>query len=237
MNNVFKIAQESLENKVSILKQELDELYNLKHEEGKVRIENLFDSILEKWPCVEMTTHNRWEDSIKFYRGGKEILSITKSYNDPSMYLNVYSSWANNEYELKRLMFCGQVAEFVLYNPDLYDKIFSPYSQDEQISNKIVELNKAETELSSIRTKLHNDQQEINLNRIKNGEVIIFEKPTTVWYGLGKYASIHRVESFKAKMTTKNKADVEFQVKWHGEEHTTHKVSGILVKHLVNYVK
>ena len=111
MTNIIK---QTLIDRRTVIGEELQILGAQKNELFIKRAEELFKEVLKDFPQVSLGVS--YGDTIYFNVDRKEILSInSRSWvGNANHYLNTYSTTIDSEFEYKRLIFNGRIAE-ILY--------------------------------------------------------------------------------------------------------------------------
>jgi hypothetical protein len=214
MKNPLEITKKALENQIVILQEKQQDLRNLQEEVLINRMNELFGDVLKDFPEVQVKITNEFLDAIYFNskrEDGRlsEILSIShRSYG--SDYLNTYATTLDTEFEFRRLVFNGRIAEKFLADSELFTKIFVPTEHAKLISEIQEEAYQTKDELKRIEHQIKSQEIEEKKQRLMDGETIEFEEPKTIAYGSARNKKVNRVIAMKAKWTSKKKVDVTF---------------------------
>jgi len=214
IENLFEITKKVLENQIATLQEKQQDLTNLQREVLVNRINELFGDIIKDFPEVQVKITHGFSDAIYFnYKreDGRlsEILSINhRSYG--SDYLNTYATTLDTDFEFRRLVFNGRIAEKFLEDSELFKKIFAPTEFTKPISDVQEEIYQTKDELKRVQNQIKSQEIEEKKQRLKAGEEIKFEEPKEIAYGSARNKKVNRVISMKAKWTSKKKVDVTF---------------------------
>lgn len=198
------IVKETLVEKQIAISDKINNLLAAEKEIITNRVKVIFKDAFDYLP-VEVTMGY---DSIYFKVDRREILSISKKYNGEA-YLNTYSTFIEDDFELKRLIFNGMIAKVVLENPNIYKEIYADTELKEEIAEAKEQLSTISQQIRLIEKEEANMLYEKKLGWLKCGEEIEFDKLKTIDYRRGE--DIRRVKSLKVKMTSKAKGTVTFQ--------------------------
>ena len=212
------IVKQTLIDRRNVNLQEIQILGAQRNELIVKRAEELFKEVLEDFPEINLSIS--YGDTLYFNVERKEILSInSRSWSGNSNhYLNTYSTNVDTEFEYRRLIFNGKIAE-VLYKGGMQsciDQIFVEdgllvsYKEQEEIlqaedyalSREVDKMNREEAEEK--RAKV--------LESFYNGEEVEFDQMRTIEYGRGRYDTVYRVMKLKCidKNASGKKVTVEY---------------------------
>lgn len=215
MTNIIK---QTLIDRRNVILQEIQILEAQKNELLVKRAEEILKEVLEDFPEVSLSIS--YGDTLYFNVDRKEILSInSRSWvGNSNHYLNTYSTNVDTEFEYRRLIFNGKVAE-VLYKGGMQsciDQIFvedglltiykeqsdALHTEDYALSREIDKMNREETE--ERRAKV--------LESFYSGEEVTFDEMRTIEYGRGRYDTVYRVVKLKCidKNASGKKVTVEY---------------------------
>lgn len=118
-------------------------------EEKKVLWEAMFATELASLPSVQIVIGY---SGLQFVVDGREIGSLTTrgwgGYREDEFYFNTYSTFIEDEFEYKRLIFNGKVAEKILYHQESVQALFkTKYSKSEESDKLVQELTAIEREI------------------------------------------------------------------------------------------
>jgi hypothetical protein len=166
MTNIknFEIVKATLLEKKEAIQKQIDALCDESNEEVTELFKEVFAEQLASYADVELKANN---NAVAFRIGRKDICNIySRSYfNRTGYYLNTYATTVEDEFEYKRLIFNGKIAEKILSNPDLVQETFdAPFS-------KKAELNALQEEFYAIEGEIRNQNNKIQ--EAKKDEVMI----------------------------------------------------------------
>ena len=237
------IVKQTLIDRRNVILQEIQILGAQRNELIVKRAEELFKEVLEDFPETSLSIS--YGDTLYFNAERKEILSInSRSWSGNSNhYLNTYSTFVDTEFEYRRLIFNGKIAE-VLYKGGMQsciDQIFvedgllASYKEQEEIlrtedyalSREIDKMNREEAEEK--RAKV--------LESFYNGEEVEFDEMRTIQYGGGRYDAICRVMKLKCidRNASGKKVTVEYTcLNYDKELVVAGKLEGVQTKYLIS---
>lgn len=220
MTNTIK---QTLTERLEVVTQELTHLASEKNLMIIERAKNEFQDALMNLPEVEIKIS--YGDSIYFNFEDKEILSIhTKGgfgSRPTTHYLNTYSTWIEDGFELKRLVFNGLVAGKVLADGEVYSRIFA---EDVELKEKTKLFANEQYELQrtirEIEQREATDKKEKALKKFFAGEEVEFESMQTIQYARSRWDWMYRVSKMKCLNYDKKKdaVTVEFTCKSYQKE-------------------
>lgn len=219
MENNLETTRVALEEKKVALVNKMAELASIQQNIVETRAKELLADAVNVYPEANITVVNLYSESIyvnvKDEDGRqKEILSIHTRRNFGSNYLNTYATTIDTEFELKRLMFNGKVAQLFLDDPELYNKLFVPTEVSEEydaINTEHHDVNRALREINQTIKQAFIDEQ---ISKLKAGQEIEFNEFKTITYGRGKWECVFRVIKMKAEWVSNKKANVTFVCKY-----------------------
>ena len=236
------IVKQTLIDRRLVIAEELQILGAQRNELIVKRAEELFKEVLEDFPETSLSIS--YGDTLYFNAERKEILSInSRSWvGNSNHYLNTYSTNVDTEFEYRRLIFNGKIAE-VLYKGGMQscidqifveDSLLAIYKEQEEIlrtedyalSREIDKMNREETE--ERRAKV--------LESFYNGEEVEFDEMRTIEYGRGRYDTVYRVMKLKCidKNASGKKVTVEYTcLNYDKELVTAGKLEGVQTKYLI----
>ena len=219
MENNLETTRVALEEKKVALENRMDELSSIQQNLVQTRAETLLADAINVYPEANIVITNRYSSAIyvnaKNEDGGqKEILSIHTRRNFGSNYLNTYATTIDTEFELKRLMFNGKVAQLFLNDPELYNKLFAPTEVSEEYDAADIEHNAVTRALRENNNAIKQAFTDMQINKLKAGQEIEFNEFKTIIYGRGKWECVFRVIKMKAEWVSNKKANVTFVCKY-----------------------
>ena len=236
------IVKQTLIDRRNVILQEIQILGAQRNELIVKRAEELFKEVLEDFPETSLSIS--YGDTLYFNAERKEILSInSRSWSGNSNhYLNTYSTNVDTEFEYRRLIFNGKIAE-VLYKGGMQscidqifvkDDLLAVYEEQEEmlqaedyaLSREIDKMNREEAE--ERRAKV--------LESFYNGEEVEFDEIRTIEYGRGKYDTVYRVVKLKCidKSASGKKVTVQFSsLRYDTQDVVVNEIGGIQTKYLI----
>jgi hypothetical protein len=239
MTNIIK---QTLIDRRTVIAEELQILEAQKNELIVKRAGELFKEVLKDFPQVSLGIS--YGDTIYFNVDRKEILSInSRSWvGNSNHYLNTYSTTIDSEFEYKRLIFNGRIAE-ILYKGGMQLCINEIFVEDGLLAVWRDEMKALQKEDSTLRYAVTNMEREEAeerkakvLENFYKGEEVAFDKMKIITYGRGKYDGIHRVVKLKCidKNVSGKKITVEFtSLSYDTNVEIVNKIEGIQTKYLV----
>jgi hypothetical protein len=209
------------------------------------RAQDSFHEVLTDFPDVHLKSS--WSDVICFDMNDKNILSINcmNWTGSGRYYLNTYATTIETEFEYRRLIFNGRIAT-IIHNGGMDDFISAIFVSDglmaiydEEAKLLRVEQHSLALEITKIDKEEKQKKQEIALENLYSGNIIVLSKVSTVDYGRGKYDIINRVSQLRClnKNTSGNKVTIEFTcLSYDMDSEITRVVEGIQIKYLLNYI-
>jgi len=239
MTNIIK---QTLIDRRTVIAEELQVLEAQKNELIVKRAGELFKAVLEDFSEVSLGIS--YGDTIYFNVDRKEILSInSRSWvGNSNHYLNTYATAIDSEFEYKRLIFNGKIAE-ILYKGGMQLCINEIFAEDGLLAVWKDEMKALQKEDSTLRYAVINmEREEAEEKKAKvlesfyKGEEVAFEKARIIIYGRGKYDVIYRVVKLKCidKNASGKKITVEFtSLSYDTNVEIVNKIEGIQTKYLV----
>jgi hypothetical protein len=207
MTNIIKQALLDKENQI------ISELESLTTTDRAMKIHRAYQ-LLDLTKDVEIKCN--FGDSFYLYFDGKEILSIhNRDYGKP--YLNTYTTTMDSVFEFQRLVINGRIAEKFLNDSELFSKLFEKTELDSQINELVSQRFKVRSEIDKLQRQEAEEIRAKKLADLLDGQEIVFDKPTTITVGSGRYNHVQRVISLKVVNKNKSgkKVDVDFTcLKW-----------------------
>jgi hypothetical protein len=211
MTNIknFEIVKATLLEKKEAIQKQIDALCDESKQEVTELFKEVFAEQLASYPDVELKA-NRNAAVFRIYR--KDICNIyTRSYyNKKGYYLNTYATTVEDEFEYKRLIFNGKVAEKILSNQDLIQDTFdAPFSKKE-------ELDALQEELYAIEGEIRN--QDHKIQQAKKDEVMIklmgegMEWEAGKMFEFNRQWSSYQVKKVRVFNATKSGKTVDLEV-------------------------
>ena len=166
MTNIknFEIVKATLLEKKKAIQDQIDALCDESAKEVTELFKEVFAEQLASYPDVELKANR---NAVAFRIDRKDICNIYSRsyYNRKGYYLNTYATTIEDEFEYKRLIFNGKVAEKILSNQDLIQDTFdAPFSKKEG-------LDAAQEEYYAIEGEIRN--QDHKIQQAKKDEVMI----------------------------------------------------------------
>lgn len=241
MTNIIK---KTLIDRREVIGEELQALAAQKNDLILKRAEELFKEVLVDFPEVSLGIS--YGDTIYFNVDRKEILSInSRSWvGNANHYLNTYSTNIDSEFEYKRLIFNGRIAE-VLYKGGMQLCINQIFVEDGLLAIYKEQINELYSENSILRSEIarieREEAEERKAKALENfyaGNEVALPRMTDVATGRGRYDAVTRVVKLKCidKNVSGKKVTVQFTcLDWKDaqKEHTL-TVEGIQTKYLLD---
>jgi hypothetical protein len=212
MTNTIK---QTLNDRLEVVTQELAALAAEKSSRTIERVKEEFQDAMMFLPEVELKV--AYYDTVYFNFDGKEILSIQNKGGyggrEKTYYLNTYSTWIEDDFELKRLVFNGLVASRLLANKETYSRIFAKEEVfEEKVGKFQEELMQLQHAVREIEHKEAKEAKEAAMKKFLAGEEIEFDERKVSQYARGKWDVLNRVTKMKCLSydKKKNAATVEF---------------------------
>lgn len=211
MTNIknFEIVKATLLEKKEAIQKQIDALCDESKGEVTELFKEVFAEQLASYADVELKANN---NAVAFRIGRKDICNIySRSYfNRTGYYLNTYATTVEDEFEYKRLIFNGKIAERILSDPDLVQETFdAPFS-------KKAELNALQEEFYAIEGEIRNQNNKIQeakkievLNKLM-GEGMEWEPGKT--FELNRQWSSYQVKKVRVLNATKSGKTVDLEV-------------------------
>ena len=241
MTNIIK---KTLIDRREVIGEELQALAAQKNDLILKRAEELFKEVLVDFPEVSLGIS--YGDTIYFNVDRKEILSInSRSWvGNANHYLNTYSTNIDSEFEYKRLIFNGRIAE-VLYKGGMQLCINQIFVEDGLLAIYKEQINELYSENSILRSEIarieREEAEERKAKALENfyvGNEVTLPRMTDVATGRGRYDAVTRVVKLKCidKNVSGKKVTVQFTcLDWKdAEKEHTLTVEGIQTKYLLD---
>lgn len=240
MTNVIK---QTLIDRRTVIGEELQVLAAQKNDLIIKRAGELFKEVLKDFPQVSLGIS--YGDTIYFNVDRKEILSInSRSWvGNSNHYLNTYSTTIDSEFEYKRLIFNGRIAE-ILYKGGMNECINTIFVEDGLLKVYREEERRLHEENSTLRYAISNmekaeaeEKKAKALESFYKGEEVVLDKLQTTYYGRGKYDSVARVVKLKCidRNVSGKKVTVEFTcLSYDTDQEIVHTKEGIQTKYLID---
>jgi hypothetical protein len=211
MTNIknFEIVKATLLEKKEAIQKQIDALCDESKGEVTELFKEVFAEQLASYADVELKANN---NAVAFRIKRKDICNIySRSYfNRTGYYLNTYATSVEDEFEYKRMIFNGKIAERILSNPDLVQETFdAPFS-------KKAELNALQEEFYAIEGEIRNQNNKIQ--EAKKDEVMIklmgegMEWEPGKTFELNRQWSSYQVKKVKVLNATKSGKTVDLEV-------------------------
>lgn len=240
MTNIIK---QTLIDRRTVIAEELQILAAQKSDLILKRAGELFKEVLKDFPQVSLGIS--YGDTIYFNVDRKEILSInSRSWvGNSNHYLNTYSTTIDSEFEYKRLIFNGRIAE-ILYKGGMNECINTIFVEDGLLKvwkEQVSELHSENSILRSEITKIEREEADMRkakaLENFYTGEEVVLDKLQTINYGRGRYDAVTRVVKLKCinKNTSGKKVTVEFTcLSYDTDQEIVHTKEDIQTKYLID---
>ena len=240
MTNIIK---QTLIDRRTVIGEELQILAAQKSDLILKRAGELFKEVLKDFPQVSLGIS--YGDTIYFNVDRKEILSInSRSWvGNSNHYLNTYSTTIDSEFEYKRLIFNGRIAE-ILYKGGMNECINTIFVEDGLLKVWKEQVSELHSENSILRSEIDRmNREEADMRKAKAlenfyiGEEVVLDKLQTISYGRGKYDAVVRVSKLKCinKNTSGKKVTVEFTcLSYDTDKEIVHTKEDIQTKYLID---
>ena len=211
MTNIknFEIVKATLLEKKEAIQKQIDALCVESNEEVTELFKEAFAEQLASYADVELKANS---NAVAFRIKRKDICNIySRSYfNRTGYYLNTYATTVEDEFEYKRLIFNGKIAEKILSNPDLVQETFdAPFS-------KKAELNALQEEFYAIEGEIRNQNNKIQ--QAKKDEVMVklmgegMEWEAGKMFEFNRQWSSYQVKKVRVFNATKSGKTVDLEV-------------------------
>ena len=236
------IIKQTLIDRRNVILKEIQILEAQKNELLVKRAEQILKEVLVDFPEVSLSIS--YGDTLYFNVDRKEILSInSRSWvGNSNHYLNTYSTNVDTEFEYRRLIFNGKVAE-VLYKEGMQSCIDQIFVEDDLLTNYKEQVEALRTEDYALSREVDRmNREEIEGKRAKvlesfyNGEEVEFDQMRTIEYGRGRYDTVYRVMKLKCidKNTSGKKVTVQFSSsRYDTQDVVINEIGGIQTKYLI----
>ena len=240
MTNIIK---QTLIDRRTVIAEELQILAAQKSDLILKRAGELFKEVLKDFPQVSLGIS--YGDTIYFNVDRKEILSInSRSWvGNSNHYLNTYSTTIDSEFEYKRLIFNGRIAE-ILYKGGMNECINTIFVEDGLLKVWKEQVSELHSENSILRSEIDRmNREEADMRKAKalenfyTGEEVVLDKLQTINYGRGRYDAVTRVVKLKCinKNTSGKKVTVEFTcLSYDTDQEIVHTKEDIQTKYLID---
>ena len=241
MTNTIK---QTLNDRLEVVTQELATLAAEKNSRITERTKKEFQDAMMFLPEVELKT--TYYDTVYFNFDSREILSIQSkggyAGREKSYYLNTYSTWIEDDFELKRLMFNGMIAGKLLADKETYSRIFAKDEAFEEVVSKFQEeLMQLTNAIREIERKEAMERKEARLKKFFAGEEVEFDEMKTIQYARRRWDSLNRVAKMKCLSYDKKKdaVTVEFTCRaWAQEDpDRTYTCQNVKMKYLDYFIQ
>lgn len=211
MTNIenFEIVIAALTEKKSTLQDQIDALCNESKQEITTLFEKVFAEELASYADVVLKANN---NAVAFRIGHRDICNIcSRGYFDTKgYYLNTYATTIDDEYEYKRLIFNGKVAEKILSNQDLIQETFdAPFSKKEELDTLQKEDYAIEREISNQKSKIKEARKDEVMTKLM-GEGMEWEAGKT--FEFNRQWSSYQVKKVRVFNATKSGKTVDLEV-------------------------
>ena len=236
------IIKQTLIDRRNVILKEIQILEAQKNELLVKRAEQILKEVLVDFPEVSLSIS--YGDTLYFNVDRKEILSInSRSWvGNSNHYLNTYSTNVDTEFEYRRLIFNGKVAE-VLYKEGMQSCIDQIFVEDDLLTIYKEQVEALRTEDYALSREVDRmNREEIEGKRAKvlesfyNGEEVEFDEMRTIEYGRGRYDTVYRVMKLKCidKNTSGKKVTVQFSSsRYDTQDVVINEIGGIQTKYLI----
>ena len=157
--------------------------------------------------------------------------------------MNTYSTTIDSEFEYKRLIFNGRIAE-ILYKGGMNECINTIFVEDGLLKVWKEQVSELHSENSILRSEIDRmNREEADMRKAKalenfyTGEEVVLDKLQTISYGRGKYDAVVRVVKLKCinKNTSGKKVTVEFTcLSYDTDKEIVHTKEDIQTKYLID---
>lgn len=165
MTNIknFEIVKTALLDKKEAIYKQIYALSAENKDEKTQQFKKVFADELVSYADVELKASG---NGVGFMIGNKDLSNIynDRYYDGRSFYFNTYATTIDTDFEYKRLIFNGKVAEKILYNRELIQETF------DTLFSKKAELDALQEEVYAIEEEIGN--QQCNIQAAKKDEVL-----------------------------------------------------------------
>lgn len=170
-----------------------------------------------------------------------DLISINKRqyYGEvPSYYLNTYATTIDSDFELKRLMLNGKVAEIFLNDSDLGSKLFEETDLCLQLKALRDENQALDRAIYEIEVQEKADKLADAIKKFESGDEIELSKHVDFTFGYRRYDTAVRVLKIKLVNTPKKGVvDVEVTSKgWNTDEPYIQTLNSIKMKYVKGFL-
>ena len=233
------IKQTLIEKKEATAKQ-IDALLIERQTAFESRGAELLKPALETYPEANLVYQY---DSFQVRTGGKysDLISINKReyYGEaPTFYLNTYSTTIDSEFELKRLILNGRIAEMFLNDSDLGAKMFEKTDLCLQLNDLSDESRTLDRAIYEMEMQEQADKLVNVVKRFESGDEIEFSKHVDFTFGYRRYDTAVRVIKIKLMNTPKKGVvNVELTSKgWSTDEPHIQTLNSIKMKYVERFL-
>ena len=233
------IKQTLIEKKEAITKQ-IDALLIERQIAFESRGAELLKPALETAPEMNLVYQY---DSFKVVAESKysDLISINKReyYGEtPSYYLNTYATTIDSDFELKRLILNGKIAEMFLNDSDLGSKLFEKTDLCLQLRSLRDENQALERAIYEMENQEKVDKLEALVKKFETGDEIELSKHVDFTFGHRRYDTAVRVLKIKLVNTPKKGVvDVEVTSKgWNTDEPYIQTLKSIKMKYVKGFL-
>jgi len=210
MTNIknFEIVKATLLEKKEAIQKRIDALCDESKEEVTELFKEVFAEQLASYADVILRANS---NAVAFRIGNKDLCNIysRRYYNTKGYYLNTYATTIEDEFEYKRLIFNGKIAEKILSNQDLIQDTFdAPFSKEE-------EMNAVQEEFYAIEAEIRN--QNYKIQEAKKDEIMVklmgegMEWETGKMFEFNRQWSSYQVKKVRVYNATKSGKTVDLE--------------------------
>jgi hypothetical protein len=188
-------------------------------------------NLVYQYDCFQVRTGSKYSDLIS--------INNRHYYGEaPSYYLNTYSTTIDTEFELKRLILNGKIAEMFLNDSDLGAKLFEKTDLCLQLNDLRDESRALERAIYEMEIQEQADRLADAVKKFESGDVIEFSKHVDFTYGHRKYDTAVRVIKIKLVDTPKKGVvNVEVTSKgWSTDEPHIQTLNNIKMKYVESFL-
>jgi len=211
MTNIknFEIVIAALVEKKEAIHEQIDVLLKEAKEEMTEVFKKVFAEELVSYADVELRANS---NAVAFRIGNKDICNIYSRsyYNDKGYYLNTYATTVEDDFEYKRLIFNGKIAEKIFFNKELIQETFStPFSKEEELKALQGESYAIEREVANQKNSIQQAKKDEVLSKL-NGEGM--EWNSEMSFEFNRQWSSYLVKKLKIVKATKSGKTVDLEV-------------------------
>ena len=213
MTNIknFEIVIAALAEKKEAIHKQIDVLSKEAKEEMTEVFRKVFAEELLTYADVELRANS---NAVAFRIGHKDICNIySRSYYDrKGYYLNTYATTVEDDFEYKRLIFNGRIAEKIFYNQELIQETFdTPFSKEEELKALQEESYAIEKEVGNQKHHIQAARRDEVISKL-NGEGMEWEAGTT--FEFNRQWSSYQVKKVRVLNATKSGKTVDLEVSY-----------------------